>query len=125
MRLSATLIVLSLTLATSAAAAEATPASDMDCAVRYLVLAAAPGAPPEIQQTFMGRAVDAGQRHAKTDPSLRQQDLENAIRNQAQARAQKIGNDRSALMDLFIDIRLCDAKYGYPLTPFPPQAGGK
>jgi hypothetical protein len=124
MRYPSVIFVVSLAaLATGARAAEPTPASDMDCAVRYLSLSAIAGANPEVQQTFMGRAVDAGQRHAKTDPSLSQQDLEAAIRTQAQARAQKIGGDRSALMDLFIDIRLCDAKYGYALTPFPPKAG--
>ena len=102
-------------------AAAPTPASDMDCAVRYLTLAAGAGANPQVQQTFMTRAVDAGQRHAKANPSLDQQELQTAIQTQAQARSQKIGADRAALMDLFIDIRLCDFNYGYPLTPFPPQ----
>jgi len=93
----------------------------MDCAVRYLTLAAGAGANPQVQQTFMSRAVDAGQRHAKANPSLDQQALQTTIQTLAQARGQKIGSDRSALIDLFIDIRLCDSKYGYPLTPFPPR----
>src|SRR4051812_38303119 len=101
--LSVIAVLLSAALATGAQGAEPTAASDLDCAVRYLALSAIAGANPQVQQTFMGRAVDAGQRHAKTDPSLSQQDLETAIRTQAQARAQKIGGDRSALLDLFID----------------------
>jgi hypothetical protein len=65
--------------------------------------------------------VDAGQRHIKANPSLKPDELQTAIQTRAQTRGQQIGSDRSALTDLFIDIRLCDSRYGYPLTPFPPR----
>jgi hypothetical protein len=106
--------------AVAAHAAEASKASDMECAARYLTLAAGSAASPQVQQTFMDRARAAGDRHATANPTLDRDQLAAAIQDQARSRSAKIVS-RSDLTDLFIDIRLCDSVYGYPLTPFPPQ----
>lgn len=95
--------------------------SDLDCAVRYLTLAAGLQANSIDQQGYMGRANAAGGRQAAANPSVTPAVLAGQIEIQAKARGEKILAKQATLQSLITDIRACDAQYGYPLTPYPPQ----
>ena len=71
------------------------------------------------------RANNAGARHAQANPAVKPDQLKAAIEAQAKARGQRILARQSSLYELFTDIRACDAQYGYPLTPIPPQVSAK
>lgn len=92
---------------------------DVQCAVRFWIMAQAGHQNPEVQQLRMEKLAFAGGKALEANPGMTEERLMVQLEREGTARVEKITNKSLPMASLYDDLNLCERRYQMPLTGRP------